>query len=76
MCPIIPLHKQFFKSSGGSLRAVFIFSADLVPFYVNRCTCLICIAIVELLYVGVVFKTHMFSTEYEMCFCHAEREEI
>lgn len=25
MCPIIPLHKQFFKSSGGSLRAVFIF---------------------------------------------------
>lgn len=32
MCLIIPLHKQFFKSSGGSLRAVcFYISADLVP---------------------------------------------
>lgn len=49
MCPIIPLHKQFFKSSGGCLRAVFFYiSANLVPLYVNWCTCFICIAIVNM----------------------------
>lgn len=43
MCPIIPLYKQFFKSSEGSLGAVcFYISANLVPLNVSWYTCLIC----------------------------------
>lgn len=49
MCPIIPLHEQFLKSSGGGNRHGFLFffsffltSGELVPSFETWCTHLIC----------------------------------
>lgn len=72
MCPIIPLYKQFFKSSRGSLTAVcFYISANLVPLYVNWCTYLICILIVNMF---KCFLVCVFFIKNVTCLCHREQE--